>query len=1117
MRHAQKRTVTKRTVTKRTFHKTSTVQSLVCLLAGAAAAAAASEPVLTLDAVMLPPAGAAVSGFEVREGPLAAGPSRTEGGRASLLPRSTQLLKVVDPGDASPLDFAAGDTLTIEAWVRIDESPAGGFPYIVGKGRTHTVAGKDNDANQNYALRLQGGGSTALSFLWMDASDPEAAQRAHRWTSTAAVAVDGRWHHVMLSYTFGTGDEVVATIDGQPTDGVWDMEGNSDAPPVVDNDDLWIGGSHGAGHTFPGLIEGLAIYRARLAPELLAEKTQWIDSQQPVMPWAAESLPVSPGMAAVAICDLPMRSWFFQPTHTEPVFTTNGMAVTRLPHRYDSRGLIANRPGASLVRLAAEVRLPEGRCQLLLRSLDAARVYLDGQLLAEQKSAPKLSGSAHGKVYELADPPPGVVQQTGGHTDTCVEFESDGQPHRFEVYRLLGGDGRVPQLGELLVAVAAPGEPFRVLGGNWQPDDAGWQGLLDREHKLVVGWNRAARAAADAAEDAFWAERHAAAAAAAFPPVPVPEVPHAAADLTAIDRFLLARLAEEGGSPMPLIDDDAFLRRATLDLTGRIPTVAELRDLGRDQAAPPPLDRGAVIDRLLASDEWADHWTSYWMDVLAENPALTKPTLNNSGPFRWYIHDCLLDNVGLDRFVTNLIRMGGSKELGGPAGFGAASENDVPMAAKAHVLGTAFLGVEMKCARCHDAPNHPFEQSDLFAMAAMLEGTPLEVPASSSIPATPEELDEMIVSVSITPGEKISPAWPFDEFGDTTEPAGELRPESTREQLAWAITGPANIRFREVLANRLWMRLMGRGLVDSASDWSERTPSHPQLLRFLARELLVSGDDLKHLARLIMTSAAYQRQAVPGVAGDQPAGAAFRGPVRRRLTAEQLVDSLHIATGKPMRAEVQSFGQDGSQPRSTFPELGRPSRAWQLVCSASERDRISLGIPQVDLLNELLAAYGWRPQRQDPQVRPDEPPNPLRPLALANGAAAAALLDATPDAWLTQAACEAESPAAFVQLMTLAVLGRRATDLEESRLGSLVSEGFESRQTDACDHPEAVYRRRISWRNHFDPFADELVRQRIAELEAGAAPTKRLAASWRERAEDLQWVLVNSPEFVWVP
>ena len=82
MRHAQKRTVTKRTVTKRTFHKTSTVQSLVCLLAGAAAAAAASEPVLTLDAVMLPPAGAAVSGFEVREGPLAAGPSRTEGGRA---------------------------------------------------------------------------------------------------------------------------------------------------------------------------------------------------------------------------------------------------------------------------------------------------------------------------------------------------------------------------------------------------------------------------------------------------------------------------------------------------------------------------------------------------------------------------------------------------------------------------------------------------------------------------------------------------------------------------------------------------------------------------------------------------------------------------------------------------------------------------------------------------------------------------------------------------------------------------------------------------------------------------------------------------------------------------
>ena len=1081
-----------------------------------AAPVASESPVFSLTAALGDPA-AAGAAFEVREGERRLGPARTDGGAASLLPRSKQLLKIVDPGDHSPLDFAAGDTLTIESWLRIDASPGGTFPYIVGKGRTHTVAGKDNDANQNYALRLQGGGATQLSFLWMDATDPDGKQRAHRWTSKAEVPVDGRWHHVVLTYTFGTGEEVLAMIDGVATDGVWDMEGNSAAPPVVDNDDLWVGGSHGTGHTFPGLIEGLAIYRSRLDPEVIADRTQWVDSQQPQMPWPADTLAAVPGATRVAIADLPLRSWFFEPSHTEPVFESDGVALTRLPNRYDARGLIADRPGASMVRIVTEATLPAGTCQILLRSLDAARVYMDGSLLVAQKSAPKLSGSAHGKVYQLADPPAGVVQQTGAHTDTLAEFVSDGKPHRFEVYRLLGGDSRVPQLGELLVAVAGEGGPFRVLGSDWQPDDAGWQALLDRETALVTAWNRAARDAADAEEDLFWERRHAEALAATGPPVPVPEVGPAGEGLTDIDRFLLVRLAEEGLEPMPLLDDDAFLRRVTLDITGRIPTVAELRALGRDLEAPPPLDRPAVIDAMLASDEWADHWTSYWMDVLAENPALTKPTLNNSGPFRWYIHDALLDNVGMDRSVTNLVRMGGSKTLGGPAGFGMATENDVPMAAKAHVLGTAFLGVEMKCARCHDAPNHPFEQSDLFAMAAMLAGKPLKVPASSSIPATPEEIEEMIVSVSLAPGDEIPAEWPFPEFSNGAEDEGPGDTEQTREQLAWAITAPTNLRFREVLANRLWTRLFGRGLVDSPSDWSERRASHPDLLAFLARDLLTSGDDLKQLARRIMNSAAYQRQVVPGVAAEDAEAALFRGPVRRRMTAEQLVDSLHVATGKPMRGEVQSFGQDGSQPRTTFPEMGRPARAWQLICSASERDRVSLGIPQVDMLNELLTAYGWRPQRQDPLDRPDATPTPLQPLALANGPAAAGLLDASAESWITEAACEAESPEAFVHLLTLATLGRRAIPTELSQYGSLVSTGFESRCTGEEDPAAAVYRRRVSWRNHFDPVADELVRERIAELEAGSPPTQRLTSDWRERAEDLQWVLVNSPEFVWVP
>jgi hypothetical protein len=1046
-----------------------------------------------------------------RPGKITRGPSRVPEGTASLLPRPNSFPKVIDPGDESPLDFGSGDTLSIEAWIRLDAAPGGVFPSIVGKGRTHTVAGKANDTNQNYALRLTGSGTTKLSFLWMDSSVP-GTQRAHRWTSKASVPVDGRWHHVALIYTFGTGDDAVGFIDGKQTDGTWDMLGNSAAAPVTDNDDLWIGGSHSNGQLFPGLIDGLMIYRDTLPLAVIAERNTWVDSQRPGLPWPPENLPVAEQTTAVTISDLPMRSWFAESTHTEPVFTCDGFALTRLPNRYDDRGLISDRPAGSMVRLATETTLPAGTCRLLLRSLDAARVYLDETLIVEQKTRPKPSGSAHGRLDDLTVPPDGVVQQIAAHLDTVVEFESDGRPHRFEAYRLLGGEDRVPQLGEFLVAVAAPGEPFKVLGADWQPDDANWQRLLDRETALVTAWNRAARNALDATEDARWAGRHEAAAQAAGPPISLPAVSNEGEVGNQIDRFIQARLEAEGLEPQPLLDDDAFLRRATLDLTGRIPTLAELRQLGRQLPTPTPLDRAAVIDSLLALPEWADHWTPYWMDVLAENPALTKPTLNNTGPFRWYIHDALVDNWGMDRFVTNLILMEGSSYLGGPAGFAMASQNDVPMAAKAHILGTAFLGIEMKCARCHDAPNHPFKQEQLFSMAAMLNRKPLNVPATSSVPGTPAELEEMLVTVSVTPGTAISPNWPFRQFGSSAATT-----EDSRHQLAEAITGPKNLRFREVLANRLWTRLTGVGLVSETSDWTDREASHPDLLRFLARELLVSGDDVKNLARLIMTSRFYQRQVVPGIGPHDTDARQLRGPIRRRLTAEQLVDSLHTATGKPMRGEVQGFGQDGSQPRKTFLELGRPARAWQLVCTASERDRNSLRLPEVDMLNELLQAYGWRPQRQDPQDRPTAVPTPLQPLMLANGPAAARLLDATADAQLTQEAIAAKTPEAFVHAVSLAILGRRATVDERDRFVPLIREGFTDRLTTESERQRPIFRRRISWRNHFDPRADALVLDRVAELEAGDPPTRRLKPVWREQAEDLQWALINSPEFSWVP
>ena len=125
---------------------------------------------------------------------------------------------------------------------------------------------------------------------------------------------------------------------------------------------------------------------------------------------------------------------------------------------------------------------------------------------------------------------------------------------------------------------------------------------------------------------------------------------------------------------------------------------------------------------------WADHWVGHWQDALAENPNILNPTLNNSGPFRWWIHEALLDNKPMDLFATELIRLRGSAQAGGPAGFGVASQNDVPLADKSIMLASAFMGVTMRCARCHDAPAHRSTQKELFQIAALLKMETITVP-----------------------------------------------------------------------------------------------------------------------------------------------------------------------------------------------------------------------------------------------------------------------------------------------------------------------------------------------------------------------------------------------------
>ncbi len=500
-------------------------------------------------------------------------------------------------------------------------------------------------------------------------------------------------------------------------------------------------------------------------------------------------------------------------------------------------------------------------------------------------------------------------------------------------------------------------------------------------------------------------------------------------------------------------DDLAFLRRVTLDIIGTIPTPAQIAQFEADRRAD---RRARAIDRLLADPAWADNWVGYWQDVLAENPNIVNPTLNNTGPFRWWIHESFLDNKPFDRFASELIMMRGSAYYGGPAGFEIATENDAPMAAKAHIVGQAFLALDMKCARCHDAPYHDFKQRDLFSLAAMLKRAPLQIPKTSVAPTAGAGGRPLLVKVSLKPGEKIDPHWTFAELARDELPPGVLRGAGDpRERLAALITSPENRRFAETIANRLWKRYLGQGLAEPVDDREQATLSHPELLEFLGRALVAHDYDLKHLARLILNSHTYQR--VPASQeSDDAAKRLFAAPAVRRMSAEQLVDSLFAASGKPFDAGPMNVDIDGARSYKSSLNLGEPTRAWQFTSLSNERDRPSLALPFAQPFVTLLETFGWRSSRQDPLTVRDEQPMVLQPAVVANGVLGRRITRLSDDSALTQLALEDIPLETLIERAYLRLLTRRPSSSEQELFAALLAEGYSTRRV---EHPQTVKRR----------------------------------------------------------
>jgi len=811
-------------------------------------------------------------------------------------------------------------------------------------------------------------------------------------------------------------------------------------------------------------------------------------------------------------------SWAVLPDVRTDEYTADAFAFAAIPDKYNAHGIKIDRSRPFLVRAAAVITCDAGRYRLLLRSLAGARLAIDGKEIALTEHLKKRIGDDEPVPDPVAQQLIGTMRALQpGHKEALADYMADGQPHVVTLEAFVGGKLLRPELGELSISIARETRDDFVLlapgkRGSISASENGWRAYIADEQKQIAALNAERRRVPE--EEAYWKMRHELArtvvpAAPALPAGAAPDSPRAA---DAIDAFINAKLLARGIRAAPLIDDAAFLRRVTLDTIGLVPTVDEVRAFLADHSADKRL---RTIDRLLADSRWADHWTSYWQDVLAENPNMLKGTLNNTGPFRWWIHESLLDNKPIDRFVTELAGMQGSAQFGGPAGFALATQNDLPMAAKAQIVSSAFLAMEMKCARCHDAPFHPFDQGDLFSIAAMLQRTPITVPKTS---LTPGLSKDSRVSVTLKAGEKISAHWPFS--GANEPLPGVIRNENdSRELLAAIITDPRNERFAQVIVNRLWKQFLGVGIVEPVDDWENTVPSHKELIEWLAHDLVTHDYDLKHVAREILASQTYQRIASSDAARiGKSAERSFAAPARRRMSAEQLVDSLFALSGKLFDTEMLTMDPEGRQVANDQGNFGIPQRAWQFAALSNERDRPALAKPRAQIIADVLTAFGWRESRAEPRSVRDQEPNVLQPALLANGTLGARITRLSEESAFTALALKEQSLGDLITGVFFRVLSRPPAADELELFAALLEPGYETRLTGAAPAPpKRRTTKAVAWSNHLNPDATNVVLAIEKEVQAGDVPTARLATDWRERMEDMVWALLVSPEFVHLP
>ena len=372
-----------------------------------------------------------------------------------------------------------------------------------------------------------------------------------------------------------------------------------------------------------------------------------------------------------------------------------------------------------------------------------------------------------------------------------------------------------------------------------------------------------------------------------------------------IDRILDADLAKhQRPRPQP-IDDSAFVRRTALDLTGLLPTPEALKEFQADQS---PERRDRWIRRLLADDTaYAEHWLTFWNDLLRNDYGGTGFITGGRKQISKWLYQALVQNMPYDQMARELISP--SPES---AGFsdgirwrGTVSAGQTVEIQFAQSVGQAFLGINLKCASCHDSFIDRWKLDEAYSLAAVYSNQPLEI----------HRCDKPV-------GRKAEAGWLFPELGQVDPKA--TQPERLK-QLAALMTHPENGRFTRTIVNRLWHRMMGHGIVHPV-DAMQSEPWNADLLDFLAVDFSDHRFDLKQTLALIASSAAYQSQSEIIDPNEDHQQYVYAGPRAKRLTAEQFVDAVWQITGTAPSKIDAPFVRGKPDPASA--ELAKLTGKW---------------------------------------------------------------------------------------------------------------------------------------------------------------------------------------------